>query len=226
VPLRKADKCSGTPVSRGKSVQIVLEGFGILILWHAAGGYFLAPFLGRIFSGCPSLVIDMLSSSGISPAIAAFYLYLRTRSVPRLVWQREVLVYMLAGIVLAWIITYLSILVFLDKDIALAQDIARMPAPCKYLLLFLLTFWGPVIEETLNRGFFFEILSKEWNRPFALLFSSAIFVVSHGIWGGFEPALILIFGYSVILTLLYIEAGLLVSVSTHMFINAYLFYLN
>lgn len=204
---------------------IVLEGFGILIISHAIGGYFCAPKLAEVFSKLPLLTISMLSSSAISPIIAIIYLALRARFIPKFSVKREILMYILSGIVMAWIVVFINVLV-LGKGDTFTQEILKTPHPYYYLNLFLLILWGPILEEILFRGYFFEILRQQLNNTMALLFSSILFIVSHGIWGAFGINLFFIFLSSIIFTLLYIQGGLIVSISVHAFVNFYLLYLN
>lgn len=211
--------------SKIKSITIVLEGFGILILSHIVGGYFCAPKLAEVFSELPLLTISILSSSAISPIVAIIYLALRAKFIPKFSVKREILMYILSGMVMAWIVVFLSVLVS-GKGDTFAQEILKTPHPYYYLNLFLLILWGPILEEILFRGYLFEILRQQMNSAVALLFSSVLFIGLHGLWGVFGINLFFIFLYSVIFTLLYIQGGLIVSILVHVFVNSYLLYLS
>lgn len=211
--------------SKIKSVIIVLEGFGALIAFHAIGGYYCAPKVAGVFPKLPLLTVSMLSSSAISPVIAIIYLALRTKFIPKFTIKKEIFMYILAGIVMAWIVVFVSVIVSGKGDV-FTQEILKTPYPYYYLNLFLLILWGPLLEEILFRGYFFEILRQKLNNTRALLFSSILFVIFHGIWGGYGINLFFIFLYSVIFTLMYIQGGLIASISVHALVNFYLLYLN
>jgi membrane protease YdiL (CAAX protease family) len=208
-----------------KSVIIVLEGFGVLIAFHAIGGYYCAPKVVEVFPEIPLITVSMLFSSAMSPVIAIIYLALRTKFIPKFTIKKEIFTYILAGIVMAWIVVFISVLLS-GKESSFAQEILKTPRPYYYLNLFLFILWGPLLEETLVRGYFFEILRQKLNDIIALVFSSILFVIPHGIWGIFSINLFFIFMYSVIFTLMYIQGGLIVSISVHAFVNFYLLYLN
>ena len=215
-------------LSKGKNIIVVLEGFGILIISHAVGGYYFSPKLAEVFSKVPLVTIEMLSSSAISPIIAIIYLIWRTNFVPklRLSIRKETLLYFLSGIVLVWINNFIGMLFFWDKEMPLAKEILNVTTPYYYLNLFLVILWGPALEETLTRGYFFEILRRNWGTTIALLLSSLLFVIFHGMWGTFDWGLLFIFIDSVIFTMMYIEGGLVTSILVHSFVNFYLTYLN
>jgi len=208
-----------------KSALIVLEGFTILIICHAIGGYYFAPILVRYFSRLPLLTISMISSSAVSPVLAIFYVAVRVKFLPKFKLTREIFMYILSGIVMAWIVSIINVLIS-GRDISLAQGILRTPPPYYYLNLFLLIFWGPFLEEILFRGYFFELFRQKSNDVKALLVTSLLFVIPHGIWGSFDINLFFIFLNSSVFTLMYIQGGLITSIMIHAFVNFYLLYLN
>lgn len=208
-----------------KTPQFIIAAFGICMVAHAVGGYFLGPNLAKIFPEIPQLTMSMLASSSLSPLIALFYIGFATKFIPRLNIKRELLTYIPAGIIMVWITVFLSVLI-LGKEIPLAKNILKTPRPYYYLNLFMLIAWGPLLEETLYRGYFFELLKRVWGNRWAFLFSSFLFVLFHGIWGGFGIGLFFVFFYSAIFTLLYIEGGLVASIMVHSFCNFYLMYMN
>ena len=133
--------------------------------------------------------------------------------------------YILVGVIISWLVIFVELL-FLTKEIPMAQKILQTPEPYNYVNLFLLILWGPFVEETLYRGYFFEILREKLNDPIAIIFSSLLFVLFHGMWGQFSISLIFIFLFSLIFTIMYISGGLIASISVHAFTNFYLTYLN
>jgi membrane protease YdiL (CAAX protease family) len=211
--------------SKFKSTLLVLEGFGVLIVFHMIGGYYFAPRLVKIFSEIPLLTISMITSSAISPVMAILYLALRNKFIPKFSIKRGMFAYILSGIMLAWLIVFINML-FSVKEISFAKEILESPSPYYYLNLFLLILWGPFLEEILFRGYLFELLKPSWGDPMSLLLSSTLFVMPHGIFGFFDITLISIFLYSIVFTLLYMYGGLIASISVHAFVNLYLLYLN
>ena len=207
--------------SKCKSILIALEGFIVSIAAHAAGGYYFAPLLAERFPQLFFSNIMMLSSSAISPLIAIVYLAVRVKFFPKVSINKRVLTYLLSGVIMAWIIAFTSVLLWgMGTPFEL-----KVPHPYYYLNLLLIVLWIPILEEILNRGYFFEILRQDWGDKIALLFSSILFVLLHGIWGRIDMSLIFIFLYSVIFTLVYMKGGLIASIGAHSFVNLYLAYL-
>ncbi len=211
--------------SNRNNISIVIEGFAILLVAHALGGYYVAPKIADAFPMIPMLTIAMLSSSAVSSPVAIVYLAIRTRVVPKIAISREMLIYVFLGIVASWFVAVTSILVF-GKNIPFVQEILEIKYPYFFPTLFLLIVAGPVLEETLARGYFFEILKKSLSNVQAILFSSVLFVLPHGIWGVFDINLLFIFLYSVIFTYVYMRGGLIASIVVHAFVNLFLVYLN
>lgn len=214
-------------LSKKKSAIVILEGFGIFIAAHAVGGYFFAPRIEDVFFKFPQITAAMLSSSAISPLLAIVYLTLKIKFIPQFNLRRNMFPYLLSGMILSWMIVFVSMLFLEMKRIPLLQEILRIPHPYFYfyLTLFLFLIWGPFLEETLYRGYFFEILKQSWGNTKALLFSSVLFVIPHGIWGSFDISLLFTFLFSVVFTMTYMRGGLVASILVHTFVNCYLLYL-
>ena len=210
---------------KNNNIVIVFEAYGVLIVSHAIGGYYCAPLLSALLPQLPYISVAMLSTSAISAVITTIYLVLRTNFIPSLDIRWELLSYIVAGIIVAWFATFIG-LMMMDRQVPLLQEVIQEKAAYYPLNFFLIILWGPFWEEVLFRGYFFELLRKQQSAAWALLFSTTLFVLFHGIWGGFSVGLSLIFLYSVIFTLLYMEGGLIVSVSVHAFVNFYLTVLN
>lgn len=210
---------------RSKSAIVVLEGFGVLIVTHAIGGYYCGPWLAETFIELPQVTVAMLSSSSISPVIALIYLGLRTKFIPRFNVKKETFISLLPIIVMAWIVVFVSVLLY-GKESLFGQEILKTLPPYYYLNLFLVVLFGPLLEETLSRGYFFEILKQSWGNTKALLLSSVLFVIPHSIWGSLDISLFFIFLFSIVFTLAYIMGGLVTAILVHAFVNFYLFYLN
>lgn len=225
--------------SKTRSGLIVFEGFGIALLSHTLGGYYLAPHIAYSFPSLPHQTVGMLSTSAISPVAAIIYLAFRLRYLPRFKIKRETFILVVPAIILIWLITIIGTLLLGKEDI-IAQEVLRTPKPFLYLNVFLLIFWGPLVEEVLFRGYLFETLRKIRGDIFALCATSILFVIPHGLWWHLYyiqdalPGNFLIFGislvfigvYSAIYTALYIAGGLITAIVAHMFTNFYLLYLN
>lgn len=153
------------------------------------------------------------------------YMSLRLNYIPPIGLRKKVIESIVFGVILSWLAVFIQTL-FLGKEISEAKDILRVAHPYFYPTLFLLVVWGPILEEALTRGYFFEILRVKWKDTFALLLSTFLFLLPHGIWGDFGIGLFFIFVYSLIFTAVYVHGGLFASIATHMFVNFYLFYLN
>jgi len=99
-----------------------------------------------------------------------------------------------------------------------------------YLYLFVMIGFGPVVEELLMRGCFFEVLRQSWGDWRALRMSTLLFVIPHLIWSGpvfLNPvAIFSLIVASVLFTYLYIEGGLVPAIAAHMFWNFYVNFLS
>lgn len=211
--------------SKIKSLIVVLEGFVVLIVAHAIGGYYLAPELSEFCPQVPRLIIAMLATSASSSVVAIIYLAFRANFLPELSIRKMTFKFLFVGMAMASISVFVITLV-LPAKISLAQKIITMPQSYFFLSLFLLLMWGPFIEEILCRGYFFEILRRNWGTVIAMLISSVLFTLPHGLWGTFSIAILFIFINSIIFTLSYIWGGLASSILVHIFVSSYMFYLN
>jgi len=211
--------------TRERSAVMIIMAFGVFLIAHAIGGYSFAPKLADAFSEVPRLTIGMLASSSVSPIIAIIFLLVTTKFIPHLDIKKETIECIVAGFMLGWLFVFLEVLI-LGREMSLVVDILKTPRPYYYVNLFLVVVLGPILEETLFRGYFFELLRHSWANGRAFLFSSSLFVLFHGLWGGIDAGLFFIFIYSAIFTLLYIQGGLIASIMTHSFVNFYLTYLN
>jgi len=212
-------------ISKTKSAVVVFEGFAVFLIIHSIGGYYFAQKLSAIYPDVPCLIVSIASSSAISPVIAILYLSLRLKFVPGFALNKKIFLYAIVGIILAWIVIFIKIL-FIGKESLFSQEILKTPYPYYYFMLFFVLVWGPILEETLTRGYFFEILRRQWGEVVALFISSFLFLVPHAIWGTIGVELFFILLYSIIFTLTYMQGGLIASILVHAFVNFYLFYLN
>lgn len=207
----------------------VVEGFALLVISHWLASNYLISKLVEILPGLPRIAAGMIAGT-LSPLIASIYMMLRMRYVPRLFIKTQTLLYTIGSVILAWMVLFLQA-GLLGKGIPLAQEMLQARPPYLHVMLFLLIVWGPLWEETLNRGYFFETLKQTCGDKLALLFSSFLFVGFHGIFnliynGSVGYDLVFIFLTSIVFTFAYIQGGLTAAVVTHAFVNLYLTLLN
>lgn len=208
-----------------KSLFLVLGGFICLNIAHFVFGHLLEPLLYSIFPSIPKISNAIISSSSISPVIAIIYFIITTKRYPILIFDKNLFPHILAGLFLAWLVFFLNMIVS-QREIPFAQNIISSPKPFLYINIFLVVIWGPLLEEILCRGYFYEMLRKSWSDKYAFLLSSLLFVIPHGIWGSFDINLIFIFLYSGIFTIVYTNGGIVASVIVHSSVNAFLLLIN
>ncbi len=197
----------------------------IFLLIHIGGGYYLFPTLCKIFLRTPSILLQIISSSAISPVIASIYMLVRCRFFPKINLNKTVLLSALAGAVASWLIILIgSVLFFGDSDPLIKQAL-ELRSYDLYVLLFIVTIWNPIFEESLVRGYFFEVILKKYNTIVAIVISSILFVIPHIMWDFNLYNVFFFFLISVVLTAVYIEGGLVASAMTHSFVNLYMTYL-
>ncbi|MGH7775061.1 MAG: lysostaphin resistance A-like protein [Candidatus Binatia bacterium] len=214
-----------------KSFLVVIEGFVVLVVTHWVCAEYLALRLLQINSNIPWVTAGVISST-VSPLVGAIYMGLRLRHIPLISIKAQTFLTAAVAILLAWLAVFLQTLV-LGKEIPFAQEILQTGSQPRYfyVTLFIVVAWGPFLEETLNRGYFFETLRRTWGHTVSLLISSFLFVSFHGIFDVIQDGkvgydLLFILLDSVIFTLAYIRGGLVAAILTHMFVNFYLTYLN
>ena len=214
-------------IKRKEGIIPVLEGLVILIMIHALGGYYLFPLLYRIYHDVPIIFLRIISSSAISSLIASSYMIVRFKMLPRVSLNKSIFKVATSGVILSWIIIFVELL-FLERNNPFIQEILQLRLKYLYLVLFLVIVWGPIFEELLFRGIFFEILTKKYSKTVSVIIVSILFVGFHILWKKelnlcTELALFL---DSVIFTIVYMEGGLIASMITHSFVNFYLIFLN
>jgi len=207
-------------------LTLVFKGFGVLTIAHFIPWFLLKPLLTAIFPSVPENLISKLSSSAISPVIASYYMFLKTRQMPKIMRKGETLYASIAGMVGVWLLTFIMSLIVGAIDL-LNKELVENLSTINLAYLFLEMIWSPLVEETLFRGYFLEIL-RRWNNVGALLLSSILFTVPHLltqniVFGGVDGLLrgIDTFVVSIILGLVYMQGGLGASILVHAFANFY-----
>jgi membrane protease YdiL (CAAX protease family) len=94
-----------------------------------------------------------------------------------------------------------------------------------YLYLFVMIGFGPVVEEILVRGGYFEVLRRSWGDKPALKISTMLFVIPHLIWSPTHRHLFSVVSLtlsSLLYTFLYIIGGLVPAIIVHAAMNFYI----
>jgi membrane protease YdiL (CAAX protease family) len=210
-----------TDMSRGRSLRVVITAYAAMGLSGLLCGLFLRPWMESTFPILPPSTVDVLMPGIIPPFVCLSYLLVRIGFVPRLIVKKEVILYSFGGTVMAWFVVCMHTLTFGHGAIS---DL-NIAGPYYYVNLFFLMIWAPLVEETIYRGYFFDILRQKLRTPFALLLSSLLFTLAHiDLSVGFEPNLAFIFLCSIVFSLVYVEGGLIASIWTHFFLSAYSVY--
>lgn len=211
-------------------MQIIIEGFIVLIIVQAIGVLCFGWLFSSLLANAPKLTINILSSSAISPVIAIAYLSLRQKITPKFNFTRETIIGAVSGIVLTLMVCLVEVFVFGTKNVFIRQIISA-PIPYYYINLFWFIVWGPFFEETLFRGYFYELLRAK-GESFAILMSSVMFALPHILFSGLAIdfyvvlEVLFIFARGLIFVYAYRAGGLLASTATHIFANLYFLYLN
>ena len=218
-------------LSKTKSLLVVIEGFVVQIATHWISLKHLPQRLVEFNPDLPWITVGMVSAT-ISPLVAITYMCIRLQLIPKMITESKIFRSSAIGIILAWLVVFTQVL-FLGKGDPFTLDILQTRSQPAYfhLTLLLLVIWGPLLEEALNRGYFFETLRMNWGTAVALPISSFLFVSFHGIfmtiyYGGIGYEMIFITLYSIIFTAVYMRGGLFAAFVTHMFVNSCLLYLN
>jgi membrane protease YdiL (CAAX protease family) len=212
---------------KSKSLFEVLTAFAIFFSVYVLGGVYLLPVLKRLFPRIPFTTLAAFPASVVAPVVGIVILKWLTDTSPRYRGKNyaHTLSVIAAGIVASWLLTFIE--AFLGGTYwPIVRNILDAPSPYYFLNLLFLIICGPLLEETLSRGYFFELLRNHWGEGKALLISSTLFVLPHGMWGHFGPGLLFIFFYSIVFTLTYIEGGLVAAAIVHSFTNFYITYIN
>lgn len=199
--------------------HIAVEGFAVHIAAQSACGIFLVPQLQSLFPSAPPLIISIAGSSAVAPLVALVYMMARTRCAPPFHAPsrtfRDVAICMLAALAAA----HLSVLLIPHDPYVHA--ILSLPSPYRFAAAPLIALWIPFLEEALYRGFCLSLLLPRLGTIAAVLASSLLFVIPHGIWGGMGINLALIFLFSLVFSCAYLRGGMSLAVLTHVLAVSY-----
>ncbi len=212
--------------SKGKEFLILLEGLVIFLMFHAIGGYWLAPMLETLFPYIPHLTIGLLSSSAVSPLATSIYLALRLKFIPKIIIEKRFVLVVIIFCFIQWVLYVIGNSIF-GKEDSFAEEIFKTQPPYLYFNLFAVQLWGPVIEEILFSGYFLSTLRSKLNDKFAVPLYSLIFMIPHFVFNWTEGsvtfisviAAILFFLGTVANALAYIFGGLAAAIIIHIFNN-------
>jgi membrane protease YdiL (CAAX protease family) len=197
--------------------------FFILIFFKYIGNdYLLLPL--TYFIEVPSVFFAILRPL-LFMAIAILYLMIRNGQLPLksyLVKNAYELKVVAAGLIISWLIGFVQIL-FQGKDLApFYLEFFDLPQPYYFFTFFTFCFLGPLFEETLFRGYMFEILRRQWSTIAAVIIVLSFSYVGHMPFSGIGEIVFLTL-YQLVCTFVYIEGGLCASIIVHSFINMYIF---
>jgi membrane protease YdiL (CAAX protease family) len=108
-------------------------------------------------------------------------------------------------------------------------NLAEWDFDSAYLYLLVMILLGPIVEEVLVRGGYFEVLRRSWGDKSALKISTILFVIPHLIWSPTHRHLFSVVSLtlsSLLYTFLYIVGGLLPAIIVHAAMNFYVFLLS
>ena len=210
-----------------KNLALVLEGFFVTNFFTM-----LLAFIGALLVDhlpmIPKNSVFVITSGIISPVLAITYLWLRTGYVPRIL-SSDTTPYALAGIIVIWLFLAISYLFYGPNDLIFKKYVSTQGA-YKYLGLFSLVIWAPITEETIFRGYFLGILMKSYGKIISLTISALLFIALHVNLASPTVTIewfVSLFVYSLVVGVVYIQAGLASAVMVHMFSNFYYcFYLS
>jgi len=206
---------------------VVLEGFLVWEVSYWFGGNYVAPTILQSFPSLPLITIATISSTILGLIVGIAYMAIRLKFVPPIEVTSTTIVAALVGILVTWFIASLSNAVVFGGGVLLFEEVGKISQPFYfYFTAFLVIGLGPLLEETVVRGYFFEILKGSWGDATGLLISSFLFVTAHAISGVFGAGLFFIGLDSIIFTFVYIKGGLIASGLTHVFLNSYWFYVS
>ena len=194
---------------------IITEVFAWVLIYH------VAPALILDFPLLPATTVGLLFFVALFFGSACVFVIAR-QTLPSFKFDRAVLLTLIVGLGVNCALYYLLRPFVTPRNF----DFNRWELNANYLMyLFVLIGLGPVAEEILNRGCFFEVLRKSWGDWAALRMSTVLFVIPHLIWSPsmfLNPVSILfLILASVLYTYLYMEGGLVPSIVAHMSWNFY-----
>ena len=215
-----------TSLSNIIDVKGVFIGFFILIAGFKGTGFIFIETYRYVSRD----IMPILYESAVVSALlfANMYMLYKYKFFPVLIRTnvKESLLVAVGGIISLWF-AFLIFLISLFKRgpyNSLIEELITLPSPYFYIGMLIIVGLGPLFEEMLMRGYFFEILRKRWNVGVALMITLLFAAISHfKLKVGIELIPLII--YNIIFTLLYLEGGLLASTLAHMFVNIYTIYI-
>ena len=203
---------------------VVLGGFLVFLLSYWLGADYLTPIILTVCSDVPWITAASLSSTIFGFIVAIAYVAPRTASIPRFELTITMALVTITGVIVTWFIGSLGGAVFFGEPSLLFQETNKITQPVHYYLTALLIIgFGPLLEEILYRGYFFEILKEASSETIAMVVSTLLFVIAHADERVPGLALFFIGLHSIVFTFVYIKGGIVASVLTHAFANWYVF---
>src|SRR5208283_1089010 len=212
---------------QNKATLYVCEGFSVLMITHVLGGLISLKLI-EIFNTVPPITVFILSSSALSPVIAIAYLKSRIHFFPNFFINSETLAVAASGVVIVWLTIFVERIIFLGRGPLLLPRLLMVSPPYNYVNIFWYTFWAPLIEEVLFRGFFLNMLMKKWSVWSAVLVSSILFAFPHILFSETNVGLVgssFLLMNSFIFSFVFIQGGIVAAVLTHAFNNIFFLFL-
>ena len=161
----------------------------------------------------------------LSTILTILYMLYQYRYFPIFIRNslKESLMTSLGGIVLIWIVILFEALLYFGNrsNDPFIQHLIAFPSPKFYIGFFMMVFINPFFEETLMRGYFFEILNRRWSILISLLLTVSFSSTMHYRVG---IGVIHVILSNIIFTFLYLNGGLVPSILAHAFVNYYSIY--
>jgi len=199
--------------------------FAILIFFKYIGNRYLFLPVTYFFHNIPWIFFSILGPL-VFMGVALIYLILRNRPLSlksyliKIKYELEVVI---AGIFLCWLVTLVEGMFLHGMQIdQFYLQFFDLPQPYYFFSFFTFFFLGPLFEETLFRGYIFDMLRRKWTLPIAIVVVMLFSFVAHM---NFSRTVVALFSiiFQLIFTCAYLEGGLGASIVVHSFVNIYVF---
>ena len=205
----------------------VFIGFFILIISLSLGNLIFSKFYNSAQKDIPILFYELIVLS--ATMISIFYMVWKYKFIPKFIKRsfKESIMISGAGIVIIWFLWLFFLTNYYQgKSSSLfVQSLLNLPTK-KFIIGSILTIiLGPMLEEILDRGFFFELMKIRWNTTISLVITLLFSLITHV--GTIHNNVDFIFHILnvIIFSVLYMKGGLLASILPHMFVNLYSVYI-
>jgi membrane protease YdiL (CAAX protease family) len=212
-------------LSKAQSVFFVADAFLVteVCTWWLM--YHVPQTLLFIFPDLPAS-LPVLTGSMAMPLGSALLFLVANHTSLRFKFDLAVLLTLIVGLVANWMLIFLQRPLFAGSG---RLNLAEWDFDSAYLYLLVMVIVGPVVEEVLVRGGYFELLRRSWGDISALKISTVLFVIPHLIWSPGHRNIFSIVSLtlsSLLFTSLYIVGGLVPAIIAHAATNFYVAFLS